>query len=77
MEYLKLILNDKPESLATYEACEYEGDVRAIIISQKLEYELEEQENVNLIQGKFRYYYRKVLPLQTIAIFGVIFLAMI
>lgn len=46
MDLLKLIFNQKPDNIDSYEEVGYEGDIRAILISQKLEYEMEEQENI-------------------------------
>ena len=42
MDLLKLIFNQKTDTMDTYEEVEYEGDIRAVLISSKLEYEMEE-----------------------------------
>ena len=57
MDLLKLIFNTKAEKPSDYEEVDYDGDVRAIIISQKLEYFMAEQESIANLKGKFKYYY--------------------
>lgn len=76
MDLVKLLFSSKPEVLDDFEEVEYEGDVRAIIISQKLEYDLAEKEAINSMSGKFKYYYQKTLPLQSIVLVLIVLVAL-
>lgn len=77
MELLKLVFNEKTDTIDTYESQEYETDVRAIIISQSLEYDLDEVESIKQIKGKFKYYYKKTTVLQSIMVVGIILITLI